>query len=79
MRGSSFSPALQSNMRAPHNDRPISQPSENRFGIDAFAKALAASIAKMPSPERNGHRAEEAATVNEFLDAWKRNDMNSHD
>ncbi len=38
-------------MRAPHNDRPISQPSEDRFGIDPFAKALAASIAKMPSPE----------------------------
>lgn len=38
-------------MRAPHNDRPISQPSEDRFGIDPFAKALAATIAKMPSPE----------------------------
>jgi predicted KAP-like P-loop ATPase len=38
-------------MRAPHNDKPISKPSEDRYGIDPFAKALAASIEKMPSPE----------------------------
>ena len=36
------------NMRALQNDRPISAPSEDRFGINPFAKALAASIGKMP-------------------------------
>ncbi|WP_315764406.1 P-loop NTPase fold protein [Bradyrhizobium sp. SZCCHNS2005] len=35
----------------PHNDRPISQPSDDRFGIDPFAKTLAASIRRMRSPE----------------------------
>lgn len=36
---------------APHNDKPISAPSEDRFGVDPFAKALAASIRKLTSPE----------------------------
>lgn len=35
----------------PHNDRPITQPVEDRFGIDPFAQALAASIRKMKAPE----------------------------
>jgi predicted KAP-like P-loop ATPase len=34
-----------------HNDKPISKPSEDRFGIDPFAKTLAASIRKMKAPE----------------------------
>ena len=34
-----------------HNDQPIARPAEDRFGIDPFAKALASSIQKMPSPE----------------------------
>lgn len=34
-----------------HNDKPISEPSEDRFGIDPFAKTLAASIRKMKAPE----------------------------
>lgn len=34
-----------------HNDRPIGQPAEDRFGIDPFAQALAASIRKIKSPE----------------------------
>jgi predicted KAP-like P-loop ATPase len=34
-----------------HNDQPIAQPAEDRFGIDPFAKALASSIRKMASPE----------------------------
>ena len=38
-------------MQAPHNDKPISEPSEDRFGVDPFAKALAVSIGKMASPE----------------------------
>jgi predicted KAP-like P-loop ATPase len=38
-------------MAAPHNDKPISKPSEDRFGIDPFARALAASIARVASPE----------------------------
>jgi predicted KAP-like P-loop ATPase len=38
-------------MRAPHNDKPISTPSDDRYGIDPFAKSLAASIEKMASPE----------------------------
>lgn len=38
-------------MQAPHNDKPISKPSEDRYGIDPFAKALAASIKKMHAPE----------------------------
>jgi predicted KAP-like P-loop ATPase len=37
--------------KAPHNDKPISDPSEDRYGIDPFARALASSIQKMPSPE----------------------------
>ena len=37
--------------RAPHNDKPISEPSEDRFGIDPFAKTLASSIRKLASPE----------------------------
>jgi predicted KAP-like P-loop ATPase len=42
---------MRPNMRAPHNDKPISTPSEDRYGIDPFARALAASIKKMPAPE----------------------------
>ena len=38
-------------MQSPHNDKPISNPSEDRYGIDPFAKALDASIKKMPAPE----------------------------
>jgi predicted KAP-like P-loop ATPase len=38
-------------MRAPHNDKPISTPSDDRYGIDPFAKSLAASIEKMAAPE----------------------------
>lgn len=38
-------------MRAPSTDNPISKPSEDRYGIDPFAKALAASIRRMPAPE----------------------------
>src|SRR5580700_3029400 len=38
-------------MRAPHNDKPISNPLEDRYGIDPFAKALATSIKKMTAPE----------------------------
>lgn len=34
-----------------HNDQPISQPAEDRFGVDPFAKALASSIRKLASPE----------------------------
>ena len=35
----------------PHNDRPISDPAQDRFGIDPFAKALADSIRKIKAPE----------------------------
>jgi len=35
----------------PHNDKPISEPSDDRFGIDPFAKTLAASIRKIKAPE----------------------------
>lgn len=35
----------------PHNDQPIEIPNEDRFGVDPFARALAASIRKMPSPQ----------------------------
>src|SRR5262249_27322218 len=35
----------------PHNDAPITQPGEDRFGIDPFAQNLAASIRSMKSPE----------------------------
>lgn len=35
----------------PHNDQPIVTPAEDRFGVDPFARALAASIQKMPSPQ----------------------------
>jgi predicted KAP-like P-loop ATPase len=37
--------------KAPHNDRPISEPTEDCFGIDPFAKTLASSIRKLASPE----------------------------
>jgi predicted KAP-like P-loop ATPase len=37
--------------RTPHNDKPISTPSEDRFDIDPFAKTLASSIRKLASPE----------------------------
>ncbi len=36
---------------SPHNDKPISKPSDDRFGIDPFAKTLAASIRKIKAPE----------------------------
>jgi predicted KAP-like P-loop ATPase len=35
----------------PHNDRPISDPAQDRFGIDPFAKALADSIRKIKALE----------------------------
>jgi predicted KAP-like P-loop ATPase len=35
----------------PHNDRPITQPADDKFGIDPFAQALAASIRKIKAPE----------------------------
>jgi predicted KAP-like P-loop ATPase len=35
----------------PHNDRPITQPADDRFGIDPFAQTLAASIRKIKAPE----------------------------
>ncbi|VVD95466.1 hypothetical protein PMO31116_01830 [Pandoraea morbifera] len=34
-----------------YNDQPIENPNEDRFGVDAFARALAASIRKMKSPQ----------------------------
>ncbi len=38
-------------MQTPRNDTPISEPSQDRYGIDPFAKALAESIKRMPAPE----------------------------
>jgi len=38
------------NTNFPHNDQPIHKPSEDRFGIDPFAAALAKSILKIKSP-----------------------------
>jgi predicted KAP-like P-loop ATPase len=35
----------------PHNDKPISEPSEDRFGIDPFAQSLARSISNIRAPE----------------------------
>jgi predicted KAP-like P-loop ATPase len=37
--------------RSLHNDKPISDPSDDRFGIDPFAKTLAASIRTLKAPE----------------------------
>ena len=37
--------------RAPHNDQPITEPSQDRFGIDPFARTLASSILQLASPE----------------------------
>jgi energy-coupling factor transporter ATP-binding protein EcfA2 len=34
-----------------HNDKPITEPSDDRFGIDPFAQTLAASIRKIKAPE----------------------------
>jgi predicted KAP-like P-loop ATPase len=34
-----------------HNDKPITEPADDRFGIDPFAKSLASSIRKLMSPE----------------------------
>ncbi|GLR85289.1 KAP family P-loop NTPase fold protein [Bradyrhizobium iriomotense] len=34
-----------------HNDSPISEPSEDRFGIEPFAKTLATGILQMTAPE----------------------------
>lgn len=33
-----------------YNDQPIESPNEDRFGVDPFARALAASVRKMQSP-----------------------------
>src|SRR4051812_14485693 len=38
-------------MADPYNDKPISQPADDRFGIDPFAKTLASSILKLSAPE----------------------------
>jgi predicted KAP-like P-loop ATPase len=38
-------------MADPYNDKPISQPADDRFGIDPFARTLAASIRKLSAPE----------------------------
>jgi predicted KAP-like P-loop ATPase len=35
----------------PNNDRPITEPVQDRFGIDPFAQALAVSIRKIKAPE----------------------------
>ncbi|MCA8070583.1 KAP family P-loop NTPase fold protein [Burkholderia vietnamiensis] len=35
----------------PYNDQPIENPNDDRFGVDPFARALAASIRKMQSPQ----------------------------
>lgn len=35
----------------PYNDQPIERPDDDRFGVDPFARALAASILKMQSPQ----------------------------
>ncbi|WP_128002605.1 KAP family P-loop NTPase fold protein [Piscinibacter defluvii] len=35
----------------PYNDQPIEAPDEDRFGVDPFARALAASVLKMKSPQ----------------------------
>jgi predicted KAP-like P-loop ATPase len=35
----------------PHNDKPISEPAEDRFGIDPFARTLAVSIRALKAPE----------------------------
>lgn len=35
----------------PYNDQPIERPSEDRFGVDPFARALATSVLKMQSPQ----------------------------
>jgi predicted KAP-like P-loop ATPase len=34
-----------------YNDQPIERPSDDRFGVDPFARALAVSIRKMQSPQ----------------------------
>ena len=39
------------NDRQTHNDKPISEPAEDRFGINPFASALASSIRNLASPE----------------------------
>ena len=46
-----FSPNEIMTNKFHHNDQPIAQPGEDRFGIDPFAKALASSIREMASPE----------------------------
>src|ERR1700742_4027242 len=35
----------------PHNDKPITQPADDRFGIDPFARSLAASIRTIKAAE----------------------------
>jgi predicted KAP-like P-loop ATPase len=40
-----------SEAKKPHNDKPISEPAEDRFGIDPFAKTLATSIRALKAPE----------------------------
>src|SRR3954447_17918381 len=34
-----------------YNDKPIEEPSEDRFGLDPFAKALSSSMRKLSAPE----------------------------
>ena len=36
-----------------HNDQPITQPSEDLYGFDPFAEAIAIGLRKMPAP--NGY------------------------
>ena len=48
---SSFQINAMTDINRPHNDKPISEPSDDRFGIDPFAKTLAASISKIKAPE----------------------------
>jgi predicted KAP-like P-loop ATPase len=40
-----------SEAKKPHNDKPIGEPAEDRFGIDPFAKTLATSIRALKAPE----------------------------
>jgi predicted KAP-like P-loop ATPase len=35
----------------PHSDTPITSPAEDRFGIDPFAKTLAAGIRRIKAPD----------------------------
>jgi predicted KAP-like P-loop ATPase len=35
----------------PYNDRPITEPSDDRYGMDSFAKTLASSIRRLAAPD----------------------------